>query len=117
MSALQPCCRSRRLRPLPLAIPHHNPPPHSTSVFTGVLLLIEKAAPPVAHSLEDAVGAIVQGKCSAGLAEWCGFSVALHGASATMSDMADATIRAAGTEGLVEVMERWLRPIPTTGQT
>jgi hypothetical protein len=51
------------------------------------------------------------------LAEWCGFSVALHGASATMSDLADATTRAAGTEGLVETMERSLRPIPTTEQT
>ena len=65
----------------------------------------------------NAVGAVVQGERSAGLAEWCGFSVALHGASATMTDLADATTRAAGTEGLVEAMERWLRPIPTTEQT
>ena len=28
------------LGPLPLVVPHHNPPPHSTSVFTGVLLLV-----------------------------------------------------------------------------
>ena len=51
------------------------------------------------------------------LAEWCGFSLALHGALVTMSDLAAATTRAAGTEGLVETMERWLRPIPTTEQT
>ena len=60
-----------------------------------------------------AVGAVVQGERSAGLAEWSGFSVALDGASATMTDLTDATTRAAGTEGLVEAMERWLRPIPT----
>ena len=65
----------------------------------------------------NAVGAVVQGERSAGLAEWCGFSVALNGASATMTNLADATTRAAGTEGLVEAMERWLRPIPTTEQT
>jgi uncharacterized protein (TIGR01777 family) len=61
----------------------------------------------------NAVGAVVQGERSAGLAEWSGFSVALNGASATMTDLTDATTRAAGTEGLVEAMERWLRPIPT----
>ena len=65
-----------------------------------------------------AVGAVVQGERSAGLAEWCGFSVALNGASATMTNLTDATTRATGTEGLVEAMEQWLRPIPTqTEQT
>ena len=76
----------------------------------GALLLNGYARPSIETVVEPPYEAFSNGTL-------CGFSVALHGASATMTDLADATTRAAGTEGLVEVMERWLRPIPTTEQT
>jgi len=64
------------------------------------------------HVPRERVAAVVKGDRSAGLAEWSGFSVALKGASATIQGLADATTRSAGTDGIVEAMERWLRPRP-----
>ena len=65
---------------------------------------------------QKTVGAVVQSTRSTGLAEWCGFSVALPGAAATMVQLADATTRASGTDGLVEALERWLRPTNTPAE-
>lgn len=65
------------------------------------------------HVPRERVAAVVNADRSAGLAEWCGFSVALKGASATIQGLADATTRSPGTDGIVEAMERWLRPRPT----
>lgn len=64
------------------------------------------------HVPRERVAAVVRGDRSAGLAEWSGFSVALKGASATIQGLADATTRSPGTDGIVEAMERWLRPRP-----
>lgn len=64
----------------------------------------------------SAVGAVVQSTRSTGLAEWSGFSVALPGAAATMIQLADATTRSSGVDGLVEALERWLRPAPTPAE-
>ena len=65
---------------------------------------------------QKSVGAVVQSTRSTGLAEWCGFSVALPGAAATMVQLADATTRAPGIDGLVEALERWLRPTNTPAE-
>ena len=62
------------------------------------------------HVPRERVAAVVKGDRSAGLAEWCGFSVALKGASVTIQGLADASTRSSGTDGIVEAMERWLRP-------
>jgi uncharacterized protein (TIGR01777 family) len=64
----------------------------------------------------SAVGAVVQSTRSTGLAEWSGFSVALPGAAATMIQLADATTMNSGVDGLVEALERWLRPALTPAE-
>jgi len=64
------------------------------------------------HVPRERVAAVVRGDRCAGLAEWCGFSVALKGASATIQGLVDASTRSPDTDGIVEAMERWLRPRP-----
>ncbi|MAA52796.1 MAG: TIGR01777 family protein [Phycisphaerae bacterium] len=60
-------------------------------------------------SPRETVMGVVSCDRSAGLAEWCGFSVALGDASATIQDLADATTEAPSVEGLAEALRTWIR--------
>lgn len=60
-------------------------------------------------SPRETVMGVVSCDRSAGLAEWCGFTVALGDASATIQDLADATTEAPSVEGLAEALRSWIR--------
>lgn len=69
-------------------------------------------------SPRETVMAVVSCDRSAGLAEWCGFAVALGDASATIQGLADATTEDPSADGLAEALRTWIRRAdpPTQGQ-